>query len=231
MLGSVVLALGLALAGQAHAVPGSADGLLNSADTLSFDVPAQNMGDALDAYSRQSQVSIVTSAQIALLWSAGVRGSYTRKQALSTLLGQHGLAAYFLDNRSVVIRFPDPAANQPAVPLDRIPGVRTSLRDHGPYVGRLQQQVHASLCETALTRPGSYRLALQLWVSQYGHIQRVWLLGSTGAPSRDQAIERRLHGLSLGEQPDAQLPQPILLLLLPAAPPLRSQCPARVQGR
>ena len=57
-------------------------------------------------------------------------------------------------------------------------------------IARVQQAVRNALCRSPQTRPGSYRLAMQLWLNPDGQVERVHLLGSTGKTTRDEAIRR-----------------------------------------
>lgn len=203
---------------------------LDSPETLQFDIPAQTLGDALDAYSVAAGLSVLIVSDAASQPVPALRGRLTRKQALAALLAGSGLAPYFVDNRSIVVR-PAPGAGQAPVPQARlialgdIPGVHDGA-DHRGYVAQVQDTVRAALCSTAATRPGGYRLGMQLWVDARGRIARLNLLGTTGAPARDGAIGQALQGLAVGAEPAADMPQPVLMLLLPAGPDASLDCPA-----
>lgn len=229
LLGCLVLFALLAC--QAHARSTSVT-LLNSSEILPFDLPAQPLGDALDAYSRVTQLSVLLAGERSDYRAPAVQGNLTRKQALAGLLASSGLVAYFVDNRSIVVRPPeaDDARKHPAhraLALGQIPGVRAGGRDYSAYVSRVQRVVHDSLCASPRTRPGNYRLPMQLWVNARGQVQRLNLLSTTGNAARDTAITHALKSLSVGQAPSANMPQPILMLLVPV---IRQACPAEAGG-
>lgn len=220
----------LVLANYAHARP-AADTLLNSSEVLSFDIPALPLGAALDIYSETAQLSVLLSVPVSKAALApSVRGTLTRKQALATLLAGSGLVAYFISNRSIVVR-PPYAENTGTGPSTRalrvfqIPGVHQGLKDHSAYVAIVQRTVLMALCASERTRPGNYRLAMQLWINPQGRLSRLNRLGSTGHALRDQAIEHTLIRLSIPEYPDPSMPQPVLIVLLPVADSARLDCP------
>lgn len=209
-----------------------ADTLLNSSERLSFDIQAQPLAQALKAYGQRSDLSVLLDGADPQRPMPAVRGEMTRKQALSTLLDGSGLQAYYVDNRSIVIRLPDgkPArasAGQRPLNLSHISGVRDGAHDYSAYVTRVQQAVRNALCRSPQTRPGSYRLAMQLWLNPDGQVERVHLLGSTGKTTRDEAISRVLGNVSMGVAPDASLPQPLVLLLAPVSGHVRDDCPVQ----
>lgn len=93
-----------------------ADTLLNSSERLSFDIAAQPLAQALKAYGQRSDLSVLLDGADPQRPMPAVRGEMTRKQALSSLLHGSGLQAYYVDNRSIVIRLPDsrPGKRPPA---------------------------------------------------------------------------------------------------------------------
>lgn len=207
-----------------------ADTLLNSSERLSFDIPAQPLAQALKVYGQRSDLSVLLDGADPQRPMPAVRGEMTRTQALAALLEGSGLQAYYLDNRSIVIRLPDskpgraPSGQRP-LNLSHISGVRDGAHDYSAYVTRVQQTVRNALCSRPLTRPGGYRLAMQLWLNPDGQVERVHLLGSTGQAGRDTAIRRVLDKLAMGVAPDAGLPQPLVLLLAPVSGHVRDDCP------
>ncbi|WP_321287026.1 STN domain-containing protein [Alcaligenes phenolicus] len=209
-----------------------ADTLLNSSERLSFDIQAQPLAQALKAYGQRSDLSVLLDGADPQRPMPAVRGEMTRKQALSSLLHGSGLQAYYVDNRSIVIRLPDSrpgkaATGQRPLNLSHISGVRDGAHDYSAYVTRVQRTVRNALCRSPQTRPGAYRLAMQLWLNPQGQVERVHLLGSTGQASRDQAISQVLDSLAMGVAPDASLPQPLVLLLAPVSGHVRDDCPAQ----
>ena len=87
------------------------------------------------------------------------------------------------------------------------------------------------LCRAAQTRPGGYRLALQLYLNRAGVVERVHLPDSTGLRARDTAIARVVLGMRVGAAPLPSMPQPVSILLRPRGPGSEVDCAARTTGR
>lgn len=205
--------------------------LLNSQEVLSFHLGGQSLSQALAHFSRQAGLSVLLDSSYAHLPAPALQGEYTRKQALAGLLAGTGLLAYFVDNRSIVVRSPQSLteASKGVRPLSlrQISGVHQAGQDFSAYVAQVQHAVLVSLCQAPLTRPGVYRLAMQIWVNHRGTISRINFLGTTQHAQRDQAIYESLQGLPVGRAPDDQMPQPIVVLLAPASAKISAHCPAR----
>lgn len=95
---------------------------------------------------------------------------------------------------------------------------------HQSYAAQVQQALRGTLCASAQTRPGSYRLALQLRLDSRGMVERFRLLSTTGEPARDAAVQSRVSTLSVGSPPPPSLPQPLVILLLPEGPGAQADC-------
>lgn len=109
----LVLALSLACASTVPLLPNSAHA---QAATRSYDLPAQPLAAALDAYSRLTGVDLVIGAALPPGHSApALRGDFDDAQALTRLLAGSGLRPRFVDARR--------AALEPA-PAERADGSR-----------------------------------------------------------------------------------------------------------
>jgi outer membrane biosynthesis protein TonB len=78
------------------------------------------------------------------------------------------------------------------------------------YAAGIQSSVQTALQRDDRTRRGTWRLPVRLWVGAGGEIARIQLVGTTGDPARDQALQQALTGLKVAPPP-ADLPQPIVL--------------------
>jgi len=174
-----------------------------------FDIPPQSLMTALRAYSVQTGVSVLfDDGMVRDLSSPGVTGNYSPHDALQQLLQGTGLAARYASPMAFTLmpdRSPISARSAPD-PVD----VAESTR----FAGRVQAGLERTLCGSALTRPGNYRLAMQLWLDASGRVTRTRLLGSTGNPARDARIELLLDGLILDGVPPG-MPEPLTVLLTP----------------
>ncbi|MDZ5633841.1 hypothetical protein [Janthinobacterium sp. GMG1] len=225
LAGYLVLLGFLAAVGPVRAQP--ADGAV-----LQFDIAAQNLGDALDLYSRRTGIAVLMDQRYAQRQSAAVRGAYAAGAALQALLEGTGLQSRLSDAQAVIVYAPA-AADLPQVSVVAaadIPGATQGGGDHAAYVSRLQHVLLGLLCRAAQTRPGGYRLALQLYLNRAGVVDRVHLLDSTGLRARDTAIARVVLGMRVGAAPLPSMPQPVSILLLPQGPGSEVDC-ASAPGR
>lgn len=224
LAGYLVLLGFLATVGPVRAQP--ADGAV-----LQFDIAAQNLGDALDMYSRRTGVAVLMDQRYAQRQSAAVRGPYAAGAALQALLEGTGLLSRLSDAQAVIVYAPAGASATAAdlpqsavVAAVDIPGATQGGGDHAAYVSRLQHVLLGLLCRAAQTRPGGYRLALQLYLNRAGVVDRVHLLDSTGLRARDTAIARVVLGMRVGAAPLPSMPQPVSILLLPQGPGSEVDC-------
>lgn len=230
LVGAVLLSAGRI----AHAQTEPAS-LTAPAERIEFDIAAQRLGDAIDAYSRATGLDVLIDGAHVHRFSNPVRGRLTALEALEALLAGTGLAARYANETSVVIyvsRLPGIAA-RPAMP--EAEGMEESGFNggevlHQSYAAQVQQALRGTLCGSAETRPGGYRLALQLRLDARGAVERFRLLSTTGDPGRDAAVQRKVGSLSVGSPPPPSLPQPLVILLLPEGPGAVSDCGLAAYG-
>lgn len=205
-----------------------------SADVIPFDISVQELGQALDEYSRLTGLAVLVDDRYTRRPASEVRGQYTAFEGLRLLLAGTGLAARRPDAHSIVVYapagavLPTPAARLELVAVADIPGARVHGADFGSYVSRVQDALRRALCNSPQTRPGAYRLALQLHVSAHGVVDQFHLLDTTGQPARDEAIVRVVRGMDVGGPPVPSMPQPISILVLPEGPQSEADCWGRV---
>ncbi|MGV6483642.1 STN domain-containing protein [Stenotrophomonas indicatrix] len=193
-----------------------------------FDIPAQPLPQALQLYGETTGVAVLIDARmLGGLRSTAVSGRHAPLAALQMLLRGTGLAPRFVDGGGFTLvagEIPPPGDTAPANAGTRSATASAAPQHRAAWV--IQQSLEAALCGARATRPGSYRVALQLWVDPASHrVGRADVLESSGDPRRDAAILRRLDDLAMPGLP-VDLPQPVTLLLLPHAagrtPPCRS---------
>jgi hypothetical protein len=225
LAGYLVLLGFLSAVGPVRAQP--ADG-----PVLQFDLAAQNLGDALDGYSRRTGIAVLMDQRYAQRQSSAVRGAHAAGAALQILLEGTGLQSRLSDAQAVIVYAPAAADLPPVsvVAAADIPGAMQGGGDHAAYVSRLQHVLLGLLCRAAQTRPGGYRLALQLYLNRAGVVDRVHLLDSTGLRARDTAIARVVLGMRVGAPPLPTMPQPVSILLLPQGPGSEVDCAAAAPG-
>ena len=173
-----------------------------------FDIPAQNLAEALKAYAAAAGVQVLYESALTVgRRSAAVKGTLTPDAALQALLAGSGLVS----RRTDVDAFTIALAPEEAVAVTALAAV-----PNPHFLGALQADILGALCRNAETRPGSYRTAIQLWLTPAGTIQRATLLSSTGDEHRDAAFVDVLREVRVKAVPPADvIGQPITMVILP----------------
>jgi hypothetical protein len=171
----------------------------------SYEIAAQDLDVALNAYIRASGVQVFfETAIVAGRHSMPVNGRFTAAQALKTLLVGTGLTASRTDVDAFVIT--------PSVEGGSDSSISTVLPD-GRFMAALQAGVLAALCRDPRTRPGSYRIAIELWITPQGIVQQSSLIGSTGDAGRDEALRKNLQAASIAATPPPGSKQPFVMMI------------------
>ena len=213
--------LGLAMPGLLRAEP-LGPPQIDSPQLLALDLPAQNLADALEAFSRSTGMAVLVDRELTRgRRSIGVRGRYSAREALGLLLTGSGLVARYARSDAFTLQVPE--ASQPLSPK----GPRAAARINSSYATALQQAIERSLCRSPLTRPGSFRALVQVWIGPDGSIEHSRLVSSTGDVQRDEALVRSLGSTRVERQAPSSLRQPLTLLLMPDTTGTRMECTAR----
>lgn len=176
-----------------------------------FDIDAQPLAAALRAYSEASGIAVLfDDALVADRRSPGVNGMVQAHDALRILLAGTGLTGHFSSMNAFTVTANDPVENdRPANgPIDDEPLV--DALDAGSAAS-VQHAIERALCANATTRPGSYRLAMQLWIDADGSIDRVEALGGSDDPERDGRVVNTLHGVRVPSRIHRFSPVTVLL--------------------
>lgn len=190
---------------------------------LVLNLPAQDLEHALQAYSRATGMAVLVDRELTRgRRSIGVRGRFTAQEALAMLLTGSGLMARYA--RSDAFTLQTPEVSPP--PDTRGAAARHAARINNSYATALQQAIEASLCRSPLTRPGSFRALVQVWVNPLGVIEHSRLVSSTGDEQRDEALVRSLGTARVDRPAPSSLRQPVTLLLMPDTTGIRMECTA-----
>ncbi len=190
---------------------------------LSLDLPAQDLEHALQAYSRATGMAVLVDRELTLgRRSISVRGRFTAQEALAMLLTGSGLMARYARSDAFTLQLPE--VSQP--PATRGTAARNAARINNSYATALQQAIETSLCRSPLTRPGSFRALVQVWVNPQGLIEHSRLVSSTGDEQRDEALVRSLATARVERPAPSSLRQPVTLLLMPDTTGTRMECTA-----
>jgi TonB family protein len=188
--------------------------------TIEFDIPAQPLDSALDAFSKTTGTVGAYNGNLTIgVHSDGLRGRYAPKTALELLLKDTGLVGEFTAQSAfVVIPSDQPlpmVTKASAIAQAALSGQNT---DERRYSALLQESVGRSLCAQSAAQAGKYRAVVSFWVNASGEIMRPKLLSSTGDDQRDAAISAALGRLDVGEPPPPGMAQPFTMIILPPAP-------------
>ncbi|NWA37664.1 TonB family protein [Pseudomonas reactans] len=190
---------------------------------LSLNLPAQDLEHALQAYSRATGMAVLVDRELTRgRRSIGVRGRFTAQEALAMLLTGSGLMARYA--RSDAFTLQTPQVSQ--LPPTKGAAARSAARINNSYATALQQAIETSLCRSPLTRPGSFRALVQVWVNPNGVIEHSRLVSSTGDEQRDEALVRSLSAARVQRPAPSSLRQPVTLLLMPDTAGTRMECTA-----
>ena len=171
-----------------------------------FNIPAQALETALEAYGGISGRDVLYHSTLAIgRRSNAVRGLLPPDTALTILLEGTGLSPRYETGGSYVLQATPPVADPP-LPLHV-----------GMYYARIQTALRTALCIDNQVRPGTYRVAVRLWIDSAGSVLRHERLSSAGESSLDDGIDRRLDNLRVGAPPPAGLVQPTTIVILPQA--------------
>jgi TonB family protein len=195
---------------EAMAQPASASPHGSMSHQFAFDIPAQPVVSALDAFSTATGLEVLYGSSIALgRRSTAVHGTLTGTEALRLLLAGTGLSGRSIGQNAVTIE----AVSQNHVPPQAEPPAGKSA--HQRYYGLIQTALERQFCKNSEIRPGQYRAVLKFTVAPNGQIRQSSLVGSTGDRERDRAITRTLDTIAIEVKPPADLPQPIMMVILP----------------
>ncbi|MGJ7524745.1 secretin and TonB N-terminal domain-containing protein [Variovorax sp. GB1P17] len=183
------------------------------ADRVSFDIPAQPLASALQAFAQASGQSVFFDGQLASgLESMPVRGELAPRDALHQMLAGTRLVARYADDTSFTLVETD-APVQPPVAAPAAPSAIEPAADGNARI--VQQALERTLCRWPRVQPGGYRALVQLWVGPAGHVRRARVLGSSGVAQRDAALEAAMSTLVLSPPKDGTPDEPLTILLLP----------------
>lgn len=181
-----------------------------------YDIAAQPLDSALDLYIRTSGTQVFYETTLtAGLAARPVNGRFPSDVALAQLLAGTGLVARRAASDAFVIMH---APRSPAALVG--PAAAPGL----PFMTALQRGVVDALCRNERTRPGSYKVAVEIWIAPSGAIQRTSLVGSTGDADKDRALTVALNGVPIGMAPPADSLQPFILSIGARSPQQTGDC-------
>jgi hypothetical protein len=187
---------------------------------IAFDIAPEPLGDALAAFSAVTGIEVLVDARnVEGHQSAGIVGPMPARKALQVLLAGTPLEVQeFAPGTVTLMRVAKWSAIDPKT-------TSASAWMDAPYFHLIQRAVLRALCRSGETVPGSYRLALKLWIEPSGVISQVKRLDTLGDPDRNAAVDTALRQLDIGSPAPPDLPQPIAVVILPHASRDTADCP------
>lgn len=216
-IGCMALLSSLCMGAERQGTPEASIASRNQDEQASFDIPPQPLVTALRAYSEATGIAVLVDTGLTeSRASTGVHGKFGAAAALQQLLLGTGLVARYASRDAFTLALDE---REVGIPLAANDGSATSDNEHPfavaeNYGGSLQAEIEKALCRSERTRPGSYRLAMQVWISPAGAVERTKLLDSVGSDAIDAEIIEIMAGVRI-DPPPAGMPQPLTILLLP----------------
>jgi hypothetical protein len=185
-----------------------------------FDIPAQPLASALDAYS------VITGKEVFYDGAAErgrrsttIKGYFTSVAALNTLLlGTSLLALPSGSNGYTLVISPEPASLGAGAHM-------AADRRYARYFAVIQTGIRKVLCRRAEIISGRGRLVFSLWIASSGVVRGVALRGTMGDPKRDALFSAVLQSTTLDEPPPSMMPQPVTMALYPERQTELRVCP------
>ncbi|WP_429028003.1 secretin and TonB N-terminal domain-containing protein [Bradyrhizobium sp. I1.14.4] len=193
---------------------------------IEFNIPAQQLAGALQAYGERTGVQVLYESNSATgRKSTSVEGSLTPEDALNLLLTGTDLKVRYIRPDAITLASRSARADRPPptplatadLSLGTLQVRATSdgndtgvLRD---YSESLQLDIQKALQKNIGPRGGSYQLVVDLWIDPARTIQRTQLLRSTGDQRRDAAVTAALQGLTVSRTTPANASQPVRIAI------------------
>ncbi|WP_371320068.1 TonB-dependent outer membrane receptor [Pseudomonas gingeri] len=191
---------------------------------LDLDIAAQDLAGALDTFSRLTGMAVLVDRDLTRARrSFAVQGRYRAGEALSLLLSGSGLMARYARADAFTLQVAR-VSERPAGKVAESSAVKAMASS---YALAIQVAIEQALCVLPLTRPGTYRAVLQVWIGRAGEVQYSRLVSSTGDVQRDGALVARLSSVRVKRAAPTSLHQPITLLITPNSAGTSMECTER----
>ncbi|UPG88441.1 STN domain-containing protein [Luteibacter aegosomaticola] len=214
-----LLACALCLGTAAYGSPREGDDATPgiSHGTTRFDIDAQPLAGALRAYSENTGIAVLfDDGLVAGHDSPGLHGEAAPRDALRILLVGTGLSAHFTSMNAFTVNANPSEPGEGAVAPSPVPEALLAAD-----AAELQQAVEKVLCTQRDTRPGSFRLALQIWIDANGAVAEVAALAPSDDAQRDGRVLAAIRRARVPARLAASSPFTVLL-----APSRRDACGA-----
>jgi Secretin and TonB N terminus short domain len=181
----------------------------NASIPVNFDIPAQPLVSALNAYSSAMHMDLFYDGALVVgRQSSAIQGALTPSDALRRLLDGSGLVVRLTDAKTIAISKPDnSSAEQLAVLKRRSAG-------YWPYLSRIQLSVREAFCRQTSTPLVTGDVVLRLWIAPSGAVARAELSIPAGSSIHDAAYAVVMSKINIGEPPPSNMPQPVTMMIM-----------------
>ena len=215
LVACMVLLASPTLAAQTRTSTGQLQGAEETHVPTRFDIDAQPLATALRGFSEATGVAVLFDDDlVAGRQSQGLHGMAAPRDALRILLVGSGLSAHFSSmNAFTVTASPVDEPAEGVMPADGSAQGGDMLDERA--ASAVQRAIERALCAHKETQPGTFRLAMQLWVDTDGGVSEVAALAPSDDAKRDDrvlAAIRRTHVPA-----DIHRFSPVTILLTPSA--------------
>jgi hypothetical protein len=193
-------------------------------EKLAFDIPPQLLLSALRAYSEiTGQAVLVDDSMTVGLRSPGVQGEFNKVDALQRVLMGTGLTASYSSEQAFTLKVIDARRH---FDTDAQPD-RDNVADKGEkaierYAAKIQWPIEQALCRIADNQAIDDHVALQIWLTPTGRVEKTRLL-SASTHQREVQILQAVNHLVL-EPPPPAMPEPLTLLFFPGKAIAADRC-------
>jgi hypothetical protein len=182
-----------------------------------FELPAQNLQDALEQYSVITGREVLYDSSIVEgKRSAALTGTWRPEEALPILLQGSGVQAKYVgkDAFTLAQAYPD----GPVAPLQSggREAAMPALKKH--FYRRFQSSLTRLLCQDDILKKNAFRAALQFWFNRDGSFESVRLLDTSGSESFDKHILFQARQIHLNAAPPDSVRQPLTIVIDPRIP-------------
>jgi hypothetical protein len=190
-------------------------------DEPAFDIPAQPLDTALEAFARTSGVDVLYDKNTAeKRFSSEVKGHLTRLGALDQLLLATGLTARFVRaNAVLIVAAHESSQGKPAEPsqaavmkLDTLDvrghAVRIGSPDYRQYIAQVSADLERRLNRFKQSHPAPLRVTLELWIGVAGEVTRCEPAEGEGGADTE-SMQAQIQGAVVADPPPPEMPQPL----------------------
>lgn len=195
-----------------------------------FNIPAQQLRSALEAYSIVTRSQLIYDSRlVATRRSSAVVGLFTRETALRMLLDGSDLAIRYNGPQEIALVAATAPRSDPDGPeavgeaegglfvldtlhVDVAPGA--DRPDYAEYGRDVRSQIKRALAQSADTANRVYQIQFDVFVAPDGQLWHSRLLRSSGKASLDGAVRHVIEATKLKSPPPEGMPQPVRVTII-----------------